>query len=170
MTKALTGDPQVLAALNIALRGELTAINQYFLHARMLEDWGFAKRGKAEYDESIEEMQHADKLIKRILLLGGLPNLQDLHKLRLGETVAECMGADLELELGGRATLVQGIPLCEARADFVSRDILTTILKDTEEHIDFLEAQLGLMKAMGEANYLQSAMHEIQTDASATGG
>ena len=166
----MKGDPKIIELLNAVLTNELTAVNQYFLHARMFESWGFHHLGKIVYEESIGEMKHADKLIKRVLFLEALPNLQDLHKLRIGETVAECLGADLELEIGGRATLIKAIPLCETTGDFVSRDILTTILKDTEEHIDFLECQLGLIRAMGEANYLQSAMHEIQTDNAATGG
>lgn len=166
----MKGDPRIIELLNAVLTNELTAVNQYFLHARMFEAWGFHHLGRVVYEESIGEMKHADKLIKRVLFLEALPNLQDLHKLRIGETVPECLKADLDLELGGRKTLVEGIPLCEAQADFVSRDILTSILRDTEEHIDFLEAQMGLIRAMGEANYLQSAMHEIQADGSATGG
>ena len=124
MTKALTGDPQVLEALNIALKGELTAINQYFLHARMLDDWGFAKRGQDEYKESIEEMGHADKLIKRILLLGGLPNLQDLGKLYIGENLKEVIECDYRLELEGIAHYRKAIGICEAAKDYVSRDLL----------------------------------------------
>ena len=166
----MKGEPAVIAKLNAVLTNELTAVNQYFLHARMYDNWGFKRLGRKIHAESIGEMKHADKLIKRVLFLEALPNLQDLHKLRVGEAVPECLGADLELEVNGRALLVKGIPLCEQAGDFVSRDILTDILKDTEEHIDFLEAQLGLIKAMGEANYLQSAMHEIQADSSATGG
>ncbi len=170
MSKAVKGDPAVIAALNEALRGELTAINQYFLHARMLEDWGFFKRGKAEYDESIEEMKHADRLINRILILQGLPNLQDLHKLRIGESVAEALSADLSIELGGREAQLEGIRQCEATGDFVSREILLAIMADTEEHVDFLETQLGLIQAIGEQNYLLKAMGEIEPDNSATGG
>jgi len=166
----MKGDPAITELLNAVLTNELTAVNQYFLHARMFESWGFHHLGRIVYEESIGEMKHADMLIKRVLFLEKLPNLQDLHKLRIGESVAECMAADLELEIGGRALLVKGIPMCEAGGDFVSRDILTAILKDTEEHIDFLESQLSLIKALGEQNYLQSAMHEIQTDKSATGG
>jgi len=166
----MKGDPAIVELLNAVLTNELTAVNQYFLHARMFESWGFHHLGRVVYEESIGEMKHADALIKRVLFLERLPNLQDLHKLRLGETVPECLGADLELEINGRALVVQGVAQCEAAADFVSRDILTAILKDTEQHIDFLETQLGLVRALGEQNYLQSAMHEIQTDASATGG
>jgi bacterioferritin len=166
----MKGDVSIIRLLNTVLTNELTAVNQYFLHARMFESWGFHHLGKVVYEESIGEMKHADKLIKRVLFLEGLPNLQDLHKLSIGETVVECLEADLGLELGGRATLVGGIADCEAKVDFISREILTSILADTEEHIDFLETQLGLVKALGEQNYLQSAMKEIETDKAATGG
>lgn len=166
----MKGDPSIIKLLNAVLTNELTAVNQYFLHARMFESWGFHHLGKVVYDESIGEMKHADMLIKRVLFLEGLPNLQDLHKLRIGESVRECMGADLDLELGGRKTLIDGIRQCEAAGDFVSRQILTAILSDTETHIDFLEAQISLITAMGEQNYLQSAMAEIQGDNSAVGG
>ncbi|HYF22585.1 MAG TPA: bacterioferritin [Caulobacteraceae bacterium] len=166
----MQGDPSIIKLLNAVLTNELTAVNQYFLHARMFESWGFHHLGRIVYDESIGEMKHADKLIKRVLFLQGLPNLQDLHKLRIGESVAECLEADLQLELGGRGLLVDGVRACEAAGDFVSREILVAILSDTEEHVDFLESQLGLIRAMGEQNYLQSAMKEIQTDSSATGG
>ena len=166
----MKGDPSIIKLLNAVLTNELTAVNQYFLHARMFESWGFHHLGKVVYDESIGEMKHADMLIKRVLFLDGLPNLQDLHKLKIGESVRECMGADLDLELGGRKTVVDGIRQCEAAGDFVSRQILTAILSDTETHIDFLEAQISLITAMGEQNYLQSAMAEIQGDNSAVGG
>ena len=166
----MKGDPSIIKLLNAVLTNELTAVNQYFLHARMFESWGFHHLGKVVYDESIGEMKHADMLIKRVLFLEGLPNLQDLHKLKIGESVRECMGADLDLELGGRKTLIDGIRQCETAGDFVSRQILTAILSDTETHIDFLEAQIGLITAMGEQNYLQSAMAEIQGDNSAVGG
>lgn len=157
----MKGDVSIIRLLNAVLTNELTAVNQYFLHARMFESWGFNHLGKVVYEESIGEMKHADRLIKRVLFLEGLPNLQDLHKLSIGETVPECLKADLDLELGGRKTLVDGIKQCEAAADFVSRQILVDILADTEDHIDFLEAQIGLIAAMGEKNYLQSAMGEI---------
>ena len=157
----MQGDRAIIKLLNAVLTNELTAVNQYFLHARMYENWGFARLGKITYDESIGEMKHADKLVKRILFLEGLPNLQDLHKLNIGETVAEGLAADLALETRGRITQVDAIRQCEAAADFVSRQILREILTDTEEHIDFLETQLGLVKSLGEANYLQSAMGEL---------
>jgi len=158
----MQGDPAIIARLNQVLTNELTAVNQYFLHARMLENWGLRKLGKIIYDESIGEMKHADKLIKRILFLDGLPNLQDLHKLSIGENVLEALTADLQLEVSGRATLVAGVAQCEAAKDFVSREILEDILTDTEEHIDFLETQLKLLSAMGEANYIQSAAGELE--------
>lgn len=158
----MQGDPAIIARLNEVLTNELTAVNQYFLHARMLENWGLRRLGKIIYDESIGEMKHADKLIKRILFLDGLPNLQDLHKLAIGENVLEALTADLQLEVGGRATLVAGVAQCEAAKDYVSREILEEILRDTEDHIDFLETQLKLLSSMGEANYLQSAAGELE--------
>src|SRR5918997_6427188 len=145
MAKALKGDPAVIAALNEALRGELTAINQYFLHARMLEDWGFSKRGKAEYDESIEEMKHADRLIQRILLLGGLPNLQDLGKLYIGEDLREVIECDLRLELEGIDHYRRAIGIAEAARDYVTRDLFIEILGDEEEHQDHNRAELELI-------------------------
>ena len=157
----MQGDPAIIARLNEVLTNELTAVNQYFLHARMLDNWGLAKLGKIIYDESIGEMKHADKLIKRILFLDGLPNLQDLRKLAIGENVLEALTADLQLEVGGRATLVAGVAQCELAKDYVSREILEEILRDTEDHIDFLETQLKLLSSMGEANYIQSAAGEL---------
>ncbi|MES2722877.1 MAG: bacterioferritin [Pseudomonadota bacterium] len=157
----MQGDKAIIQLLNAVLTNELTAVNQYFLHARMYQNWGLAKLGAITYEESIGEMKHADKLIKRILFLDGLPNLQDLHKLRIGETVPECMTSDLAVEVGGRADQIRGIKLCEEAADYVTRQILREILTDTEEHIDFLETQLSLVRQLGEQNYLQSAMGEL---------
>ena len=157
----MQGDKAIIRLLNQVLTNELTAVNQYFLHARMYENWGLAKLGKVTYDESIGEMKHADKLIKRILFLDGLPNLQDLHKLRIGENIGETLESDLAVETGGRALLVDGVKQCELAQDYVSRGILTEILVDTEAHIDFLETQLQLLRALGDQNYLQSAMGEV---------
>ena len=158
----MQGDKAIIRRLNAVLTNELTAVNQYFLHARMYENWGFTRLAKITYDESIGEMKHADKLIKRILFLDGLPNLQDLHKLSIGETVVEGMTADLGVETGGRLTLIEGIKLCEEHADYVTRELFREILSDTEEHIDFLETQLSLAKSLGEQNYLQSALGELE--------
>ncbi len=158
----MQGDRAIISRLNEVLTNELTSVNQYFLHARMLQNWGLNRLGKIVYEESIGEMKHADKLIKRILFLDGLPNLQDLHKLTIGETVVECMTADLALEVGGRTTLIAGVAQCEAAKDFVTREVLVDILTDTEEHIDFLETQLGLARQLGEQNYLQSAAGELE--------
>ena len=158
----MQGDRAIILRLNQVLTNELTSVNQYFLHARMLDNWGFKRLGHIVYEESIGEMKHADKLIKRILFLDGLPNLQDLHKLAVGETVLEALSADLALELAGRATLVEGVAQCEAAADYVSREVLVDILTDTEEHVDFLETQLALAASLGEANYLQSATGELE--------
>jgi bacterioferritin len=159
---AMQGDPAIIRLLNTVLTNELTSVNQYFLHARMFQNWGFRRLGKIVYDESIEEMKHADKLIKRVLFLDGLPNLQDLHKLSIGETVIEAMQADLALEISGRTTLVDGVALCERTPDYVSREILVEILADTEDHIDFLQTQLSLARSLGEHNYMQSAMGELE--------
>ena len=158
----MKGDKAIIRRLNAVLTNELTAVNQYFLHARMYQDWGYARLGKITYDESIGEMKHADKLIKRILFLEGLPNLQDLNKLKIGETVPECLAADLAVEVGGRVDQIEGIRECEASGDYATREILREILSDTEEHIDFLETQLSLVKSLGEQNYLQSALGELE--------
>jgi bacterioferritin len=152
----MKGDSDVLKQLNACLKNELTSINQYFLHARMYDAWGYGRLGKKTYEESVGEMKHADALIKRILLLEGFPNLQDLNKLGVGESVPEGLAADLEAERRGRTTLVEAIQVCEAKKDFVSRDLLTHMLDDTEEHIDFLETEIDVLNQVGLQNYLQS--------------
>jgi bacterioferritin len=152
----MKGDGDVIKQLNKILTNELTSINQYFLHARMYENEGYGKLGKKTYDESIEEMKHADRIVKRVLLLEGLPNLQALNKLQIGANVEERLNADLKAEMTGHAAIVAGIALCEEKQDYVSRDMLTEILDDTEEHIDFLETQLAVLAQVGLQNYLQS--------------
>ena len=157
----MQGDPQAIQHLQAQLKNELTAINQYFVHYRMLKHWGFDKLAKKEYAESIGEMKHADWLMDRIFTLDGLPNLQDLGKLNIGENVPEMLGSDLALERAAQATIKGGIAHCESVRDYVSGDLLQKILEDTEEHIDFLETQLELIDKVGLPNYLQSQMGEL---------
>lgn len=151
----MKGNPDVIDALNRVLHNELVAINQYFLHSRMLNNWGINKLGEYEYKESIDEMKHADALVDRILFLDGLPNLQDLGKLLIGENVREILECDLKLEQDALPALRDGIALCEREADYVSRTLLRDILESEEEHIDFIEAQFDLIERMGMENYIQ---------------
>ncbi|ODN42185.1 bacterioferritin [Piscirickettsia litoralis] len=154
----MKGDAKVIEHLNAILKNELTVINQYFLHARMLKDWGLTKLGEKEYQESLEEMRHADALIERILFLEGLPNLQDLGKLYIGENVEEILKCDRKMELIAIPMLRDAIKCCEEKADYVSRDLLLKILSDEEDHLDFLDTELGLIDRLGIENYQQSQM------------
>ena len=152
----MKGNAKVISHLNAVLKNELTAINQYFLHSRMLKDWGFDRLAAHEYEESVDEMKHADKLIERILFLEGLPNLQDLHKLRIGENVPEILQCDLQLEEHAIPDLKAAIEDCEKLDDYVSRALFSEILESEEEHVDWLETNLGLIEKVGLENYLQS--------------
>jgi bacterioferritin len=158
----MKGDSKVIEHLNVILKNELTAINQYFLHARMLKDWGLHALADYEYHESIDEMKHADKLIERILFLEGLPNLQDLGRLMIGQNVKEILECDLKMEMKAHPDLKEAISHCENVGDYVSRDLLERIIKSEEEHIDFLETQLELLDRIGLANYQQSAINDIK--------
>ena len=158
----MKGSQEVIKHLNTILKNELTAINQYFLHARMLKDWGFNVLGDKIYHESIGEMKHADMIIGRVLMLEGLPNLQDLGLLKIGQNVEEIFSADLSVEMLNQGCLKEAILLCENERDYVTREIFQNILDDTEEHIDWIETQQGLLEKTGLQNYLQE---QIGTEA-----
>ena len=155
----MKGDPKIIVHLNKVLANELIAINQYFLHARIYDDWGLKALGHKEYHESIDEMKHADELVKRVLFLEGLPNLQDLGKLRIGETVEEMLRCDLSLEMDAIPDLRVAIAYAESVQDYISRDLFQEILEDEEEHVDWLETQLDLIARIGLENYQQSQLH-----------
>ena len=156
----MKGDAAVIEQLNLILKNELTAINQYFLHARMLKDWGLKRLAEKVYEESIGEMKHADQLVERVLTLDGLPNLQDLEKLRIGENVTEMFDADIASEQNNQGCLKDAISVCEDKRDYISREILKNILDDTEEHIDWIETQQTRIELAGLQNYIQGHMHE----------
>jgi bacterioferritin len=165
----MRGNPNILSVLNACLKVELTATDQYLLHGEMYRDWGFARLGDLIRDESGEEREHAKRLIQRILFLEGAPNMADRMPLRIASTVFDGLRNDLALETEGRAILVDGIGRCESAGDFVTRELLVELLEDTEAHIDFLETQISLTGALGEQNYLQSAMGELSNESEATG-
>jgi len=156
----MRGDPAVIRHLNAVLTNELTAINQYFLHSRMFRNWGLRRLAEHEHRESIDEMKHADRLVERILFLEGLPNLQDLHKLLIGESAPEALKCDLDFEMAAHPALKAAIAHCESVGDYVSRELFEDILESEEEHIDYLETQLGLIDKVGVENWLQSQMGE----------
>jgi bacterioferritin len=162
--EAMKGDPKVIEHLNVILGNELVAINQYFLHARMYKDWGLTELADHEYHESIDEMKHADKLVERILFLEGLPNMQDLGKLLIGENTKEMLECDLKLEHKAHKDLKEAVAYSESVGDYVSRDLFVEIMDAEEEHIDWLETQLGLIDKVGLQNYLQTAMHTVKPD------